>query len=246
MRHFGHLAPDVRERAVPPGAAPSSPPTPRAGTLAVGPRRHPLQPGHPPTLADDIAQAGRARRGLHGALPGGLHRRPRRGRGRGQPRRPARRPVPAARRAGLPLLFVRVRAPEQITDLVRRLGPAVAAAVRIRAAEVHRGERRALPGGARRRRGSDCGRRLLRHAGAGVARAAAPGEPGRDAGRHRPHRRQVPRPGAGGTARRHRLLLRLRAAPRPRHDRLRRRRSSPPSSPTWSTCSAAPTAPASR
>ena len=68
---------------------------------------------------------------------------------RGEPRPPVRRPRRTARRGELPLLFIRVRTPEQIPDLVRRLGPAVRLLSGFVLPKFTEERGHALPGGAR-------------------------------------------------------------------------------------------------
>ncbi|MER6977154.1 HpcH/HpaI aldolase/citrate lyase family protein [Streptomyces carpinensis] len=125
MRHFGHLAPEVRQRLFhqEPGEFTADSPA-RLLSAALGATLY--SPATRPRLADDIVK--QAARGVvsmvlcledsiddadveHGEE--NLVR---------QFARLAELPVGAA---GLPLLFVRVRAAEQIPDLVRRLGPSV-------------------------------------------------------------------------------------------------------------------------
>ncbi|MEU1570810.1 HpcH/HpaI aldolase/citrate lyase family protein [Streptomyces collinus] len=123
MRHFGHVAPEVRKRLFfrEPGVfTPDSP----ARLLAVALGATLYSPATRPRLADDVLK--QAARGVVSMVlcledsiddadvgPGeeNLVR-----------QLTALDELPVA---DLPLLFIRVRAPEQIPDLVRRLGPAV-------------------------------------------------------------------------------------------------------------------------
>ncbi|NEB11981.1 HpcH/HpaI aldolase/citrate lyase family protein [Streptomyces coelicoflavus] len=123
MRHFGQIAPDVRKRLFhqePCSFTADSPA--RLLSAALGATLY--SPATRPSLADDILKQGA--RGLvsmvlcledsidDADVPLGEENL-------------VRRLTDLAERSGadLPLLFVRVRTPEQIPDLVRRLGPAV-------------------------------------------------------------------------------------------------------------------------
>lgn len=123
MRHFGHIAPDVRKRLFhqePCSFTADSPA--RLLSAALGATLY--SPATRPSLADDILKQGA--RGLvsmvlcledsidDADVPVGEANL-------------VRQLTDLAERSGddVPLLFVRVRAPEQIPDLVRRLGPAV-------------------------------------------------------------------------------------------------------------------------
>ncbi|MGK5628254.1 HpcH/HpaI aldolase/citrate lyase family protein [Streptomyces sp. URMC 123] len=149
MRHFGHLPPEVRQglfHREPVEFTPDSPA--RILSVALGATLY--SPATRPRLADDVRK--QAARGvvsmvlcledsiddaevagaeenllrhlaeLAGPDPSG----PSDPHGPSDPSAPSGAPGGGGR-DGLPLLFVRVRRPEQITDLVRRLGPAVAA-----------------------------------------------------------------------------------------------------------------------
>ncbi|GAA4795142.1 HpcH/HpaI aldolase/citrate lyase family protein [Streptomyces ziwulingensis] len=124
MRHFGNIAPEVRKRLFhqEPGAFTADSPA-RLLAAALGATLY--SPATRPRLADDILK--QAARGVvsmvlcledsidDADVPAGEENLVR------QLTDLAGRPAP-----DLPLLFVRVRTPEQITDLARRLGPAVA------------------------------------------------------------------------------------------------------------------------
>ena len=222
MRHFGHIAPEVRERLFHQEPCVFTADSP-ARMLAVALGATLYSPATRPKLADDIVkQTGRGvvsmvlcledsiddARGPGGrGEPGPAVRRP----GRARPRTPSCRCCSSGSAA-----------PEQIPDLVRPARRGRPAVVRIRTAEVHRGARDPVPGGAHRR--------PRPRAGGGCSRCRSwnrptccTARPGRETLRgHRPDRRQVPRPGARAAPRRHRLLLRVRAAQGARHDRLRR------------------------
>jgi citrate lyase beta subunit len=123
MRHFGHIAPEVRERLFhrQPGEFTADSPA-RLLAAALGATLY--SPATRPRLADDIhRQAASGVVSMVLCLEDSIDD----------------ADVPAGEEnlvrhlsalaelsaADLPLLFVRVRAPEQIPDLVRRLGPAV-------------------------------------------------------------------------------------------------------------------------
>ncbi|MEU6405879.1 HpcH/HpaI aldolase/citrate lyase family protein [Streptomyces sp. NPDC046985] len=123
MRHFGHLAPEVRQRLFHQRPAEFTADSPaRLLSAALGATLY--SPATRPTLADDIVK--QAARGVvsmvlcledsidDADVPHGEENLVR------QIAELAGRPG-----APLPLLFVRVRTPEQIPDLVRRLGGAV-------------------------------------------------------------------------------------------------------------------------
>ncbi|MFI2435574.1 HpcH/HpaI aldolase/citrate lyase family protein [Streptomyces sp. NPDC018693] len=122
MRHFGHIAPEERQRLFhqePCAFAPDSPA--RLLSAALGATLY--SPATRPRLADDIAkQAARGVVSMVLCLEDSI----------GDEDVPAgeenlvRQFAELAARTDLepPLLFVRVRTPEQIPDLVRRLGPA--------------------------------------------------------------------------------------------------------------------------
>ncbi|WP_030859508.1 HpcH/HpaI aldolase/citrate lyase family protein [Streptomyces sp. NRRL S-37] len=124
MRHFGHLAPAVRKRLFyrePGEFTPDSPA--RLLSAALGATLY--SPATRPRLADDIVKQGGngvvsmvlcLEDSISDAdVPAGEENL-------------VRQFVDLAGRPGadLPLLFIRVRTPQQIPDLVRRLGPAVA------------------------------------------------------------------------------------------------------------------------
>ncbi|MFD7708156.1 HpcH/HpaI aldolase/citrate lyase family protein [Streptomyces sp. NPDC059785] len=126
MRHFGHIAPEERQRLFhqEPGYFTGDSPA-RVLAAALGATLY--SPATRPQLADDIVkQAGRGVVSMVLCLEDSIDdadvpeaeenlvRQFTDLAGRG-----------AGTEEGLPLLFVRVRAPEQIPDLVRRLGPAV-------------------------------------------------------------------------------------------------------------------------
>jgi len=127
MRHFGHLSPEVRKRLFHQEPAEFTADSPaRLLSAALGATLY--SPATRPHLADDILkQAARGVVSMVLCLEDSID-------DADVPRAEenlvtqltdltARRK--AAPAAPLPLLFVRVRTPEQITDLVRRLGPAV-------------------------------------------------------------------------------------------------------------------------
>ncbi|MEU4659051.1 HpcH/HpaI aldolase/citrate lyase family protein [Streptomyces sp. NPDC023723] len=123
MRHFGHITPEVRERLFhrQPGEFTADSPA-RLLSAALGATLY--SPATRPRLADDIRK--QAASGVvsmvlcledsidDADVPAGEENL-------------VRHLTALAERSGtdVPLLFVRVRAPEQIPDLVRRLGPAV-------------------------------------------------------------------------------------------------------------------------
>ncbi|MEU0217221.1 HpcH/HpaI aldolase/citrate lyase family protein [Streptomyces sp. NPDC006265] len=123
MRHFGHVAPEVRKRLFhrEPGAfTPDSP----ARLLAAALGATLYSPATRPRLADDVLkQAGRGVVSMVLCLEDSIDDADV---GPGEEnlvhQLTALDDLPDA---DLPLLFIRVRAPEQIPDLVRRLGPAV-------------------------------------------------------------------------------------------------------------------------
>jgi citrate lyase beta subunit len=123
MRHFGHIAPEVRKRLFHQEPCEFSADSPaRLLSVALGATLY--SPATRPRLAEDVLkQAGRGVVSMVLCLEDSID----------DAEVPAgeenlvRQLTDLARRPGadLPLLFVRVRAPEQIPDLVRRLGPAV-------------------------------------------------------------------------------------------------------------------------
>ena len=123
MRHFGHVAPEVRKRLFhrEPGVfTPDSP----ARLLAAALGATLYSPATRPRLADDVLkQAGRGVVSMVLCLEDSIDEADV---GPGEEnlvcQLTALDDLPDA---DLPLLFIRVRTPEQIPDLVRRLGPAV-------------------------------------------------------------------------------------------------------------------------
>ncbi|MFE5815208.1 HpcH/HpaI aldolase/citrate lyase family protein [Streptomyces sp. NPDC056479] len=123
MRHFGHIAPEVRQRLFHQEPCEFTADSPaRLLSAALGATLY--SPATRPQLADDIVkQAGRGVVSMVLCLEDSI----------GDEDVPegeenlVRQFTDLARRdeAGLPLLFIRVRTPEQIPDLVGRLGPAV-------------------------------------------------------------------------------------------------------------------------
>jgi citrate lyase beta subunit len=123
MRHFGHIAPEVRKRLFhrEPRTFTTDSPA-RLLSAALGATLY--SPATRPRLADDIRkQAGRGVVSMVVCLEDSIDDADV---GPGEENLvrqfAALAGLPAA---DLPLLFIRVRAPEQIPDLVRRLGPAV-------------------------------------------------------------------------------------------------------------------------
>lgn len=123
MRHFGHIAPEVRERLFhqePQLFGADSPP--RLLSAALGATLY--SPATRPRLADDVLK--QARRGVVSmvlCLEDSIGD----GEVSGAEDNLVRQFTDlAARETETPLLFIRVREPRQITDLVHRLGPAVA------------------------------------------------------------------------------------------------------------------------
>ncbi|MFI5660612.1 HpcH/HpaI aldolase/citrate lyase family protein [Streptomyces sp. NPDC051684] len=125
MRHFGHIAPEVRERLFheePRDFTAGSPP--RMLAAALGATLY--SPATRPQLADDVLkQAGRGVVSMVLCLEDSIHD----GEVPGAEENLVRQFADLARRiaegAEPPLLFIRVRDPEQITDLVARLGDSV-------------------------------------------------------------------------------------------------------------------------
>ncbi|MER6676020.1 HpcH/HpaI aldolase/citrate lyase family protein [Streptomyces sp. NPDC000983] len=122
MRHFGHIAPEVRQRLFhqEPCAFDADSPA-RLLSAALGATLY--SPATRPRLADDVLkQAARGVVSMVLCLEDSI----------GDEDVPAGEEnlvrqftdLAAREPADLPLLFIRVRAPEQIPDLVRRLGPA--------------------------------------------------------------------------------------------------------------------------
>ncbi|MEU6543973.1 HpcH/HpaI aldolase/citrate lyase family protein [Streptomyces sp. NPDC046859] len=124
MRHFGHIAPEVRQRLFhqEPGAFTADSPA-RLLSAALGATLY--SPATRPRLTDDIVkQSGRGVVSMVLCLEDSI----------GDEDVPAGEDNLVAQLTELagrpdaddpPLLFIRVRTPEQIPDLVRRLGPAV-------------------------------------------------------------------------------------------------------------------------
>ncbi|MEV1018971.1 HpcH/HpaI aldolase/citrate lyase family protein [Streptomyces sp. NPDC050264] len=123
MRHFGHVAPEVRARLF--HREPQTFHTdsaPRMLAAALGATLY--SPATRPHLADDVLkQAGRGVVSMVLCLEDSIDDSEVSGAEDNLVRQFADL---AGRGAEVPLLFVRVRAPEQITDLVHRLGPTVA------------------------------------------------------------------------------------------------------------------------
>ncbi|MEV5434544.1 HpcH/HpaI aldolase/citrate lyase family protein [Streptomyces sp. NPDC052682] len=123
MRHYGHLAPEVRKRLFHQEPCVFTPDSPaRLLSAALGATLY--SPATRPRLADDILkQAGRGVVSMVLCLEDSI--------GDGDvaagEENLVRHFTDLAQRPGadLPLLFIRVRVPEQIPDLARRLGPAV-------------------------------------------------------------------------------------------------------------------------
>ncbi|MFI6204874.1 HpcH/HpaI aldolase/citrate lyase family protein [Streptomyces sp. NPDC051041] len=123
MRHFGHLAPEVRQRLFhrEPGEFTADSPA-RLLSAALGATLY--SPATRPRLADDIVkQAGRGVVSMVLCLEDSIDDADVVAGEENLVRQFA--DLDARAGADLPLLFVRVRTPEQIPDLVRRLGPAV-------------------------------------------------------------------------------------------------------------------------
>ncbi|CAM5625468.1 HpcH/HpaI aldolase/citrate lyase family protein [Streptomyces aurantiogriseus] len=123
MRHFGHLAPEVRERLFHREPCEFDADSPaRLLSAALGATLY--SPATRPRLADDIVK--QTRRGVVSMVLCLEDSIGDEDVAEGEENL-VRQFVDLAARPGLdlPLLFVRVRTPEQIPDLVRRLGPAV-------------------------------------------------------------------------------------------------------------------------
>ncbi|MFH8571388.1 HpcH/HpaI aldolase/citrate lyase family protein [Streptomyces sp. NPDC017993] len=125
MRHFGHLAPDTRKTLFHQEPVEFTPDSP-ARTLAAALGATLYSPATRPRLAADVLkQAGHGVRSMVLCLEDSI------GDGDVQAgeanlvRQFAALDEEAASGADLPLLFIRVRTPGQIPDLVRRMGPAV-------------------------------------------------------------------------------------------------------------------------
>ncbi|MEU1478067.1 HpcH/HpaI aldolase/citrate lyase family protein [Streptomyces sp. NPDC001668] len=122
MRHFGHIAPEVRQRLFhqqPCEFAADSPS--RLLSAALGATLY--SPATRPRLADDIVkQTGRGVVSMVLCLEDSIGDEDV---AEGEENLVRQFTDLAGRQVDLPLLFIRVRHPEQIPDLVRRLGPAV-------------------------------------------------------------------------------------------------------------------------
>jgi citrate lyase beta subunit len=122
MRHFGHIAPEVRQRLFhqEPCEFTSDSPA-RLLSAALGATLY--SPATRPRLADDIVkQTGRGVVSMVLCLEDSIGDEDV---AEGEENLVRQFNDLAERRVDPPLLFIRVRAPEQIPDLVRRLGPAV-------------------------------------------------------------------------------------------------------------------------
>jgi citrate lyase beta subunit len=123
MRHFGQIAPEVRQRLFHREPCVFTPDSPaRLLSAALGATLY--SPATRPRLADDVRkQAGRGVVSMVLCLEDSIDDAEV---GPGEENLVRQLTALAALPdADLPLLFIRVRAPEQIPDLVRRLGPAV-------------------------------------------------------------------------------------------------------------------------
>ncbi|MET9442883.1 HpcH/HpaI aldolase/citrate lyase family protein [Streptomyces sp. NPDC006610] len=125
MRHFGHFAPEVRERLFHRQPCEFTPDSP-ARLLSAGLGATLYSPATRPRLADDIVkQAGNGVVSMVLCLEDSIGDAEV---GPGEENLVRQFNDLAGRPGaddGLPLLFIRVRTPEQIPDLVRRMGPAV-------------------------------------------------------------------------------------------------------------------------
>ncbi|MDH6519362.1 citrate lyase beta subunit [Streptomyces sp. SAI-208] len=122
MRHFGHIAPEVRQRLFhqEPCEFTSDSPA-RLLSAALGATLY--SPATRPRLADDIVkQTGRGVVSMVLCLEDSIGDEDV---AEGEENLVRQFTDLAERRVDLPLLFIRVRTPDQIPDLVRRLGPAV-------------------------------------------------------------------------------------------------------------------------
>ncbi|MFF1724283.1 HpcH/HpaI aldolase/citrate lyase family protein [Streptomyces sviceus] len=122
MRHFGHIAPEVRQRLFHQEPCEFTADSPsRLLSAALGATLY--SPATRPRLADDIVkQAGLGVVSMVLCLEDSIGDEDV---AAGEENLVRQFTDLAERRGHLPLLFIRVRAPEQIPDLVRRLGPAV-------------------------------------------------------------------------------------------------------------------------
>ncbi|MGW2627893.1 HpcH/HpaI aldolase/citrate lyase family protein [Streptomyces chattanoogensis] len=125
MRHFGHLAPDIRKALFHQEPAEFTADSP-ARTLAVALGATLYSPATRPRLADDILkQAGRGVVSMVLCLEDSIGDRDVVAGEDNLVRQFALLDEAAAAGTDLPLLFIRVREPGQIPDLVRRMGPTV-------------------------------------------------------------------------------------------------------------------------
>ncbi|MFF4950060.1 HpcH/HpaI aldolase/citrate lyase family protein [Streptomyces chattanoogensis] len=125
MRHFGHLAPDIRKALFHQEPAEFTADSP-ARTLAVALGATLYSPATRPRLADDILkQAGRGVVSMVLCLEDSIGDRDVVAGEDNLVRQFALLDEAAAAGTDLPLLFIRVREPAQIPDLVRRMGPTV-------------------------------------------------------------------------------------------------------------------------
>ncbi|WP_020116099.1 HpcH/HpaI aldolase/citrate lyase family protein [Streptomyces canus] len=122
MRHFGHIAPEVRQRLFHQEPCEFTADSPaRLLSAALGATLY--SPATRPRLADDIVkQTGRGVVSMVLCLEDSIGDEDV---AEGEENLVRQFTDLAERRVDLPLLFIRVRAPEQIPDLVCRLGPAV-------------------------------------------------------------------------------------------------------------------------
>jgi citrate lyase beta subunit len=125
MRHFGHLAPEVRQRLFHREPAEFTADSPaRLLSAALGATLY--SPATRPSLADDIVkQAAGGVVSMVLCLEDSIDDADVEHGEENLVRQLARLAALPGDDAGLPLLFIRVRAAEQIPDLVRRLGPTV-------------------------------------------------------------------------------------------------------------------------
>ncbi|AJT67315.1 HpcH/HpaI aldolase/citrate lyase family protein [Streptomyces chattanoogensis] len=125
MRHFGHLAPDIRKTLFHQEPAEFTADSP-ARTLAVALGATLYSPATRPRLADDILkQAGRGVVSMVLCLEDSIGDRDVVAGEDNLVRQFGLLDEAAAAGTDLPLLFIRVREPGQIPDLVRRMGPTV-------------------------------------------------------------------------------------------------------------------------
>ncbi|MFI9149360.1 HpcH/HpaI aldolase/citrate lyase family protein [Streptomyces sp. NPDC053367] len=125
MRHFGHIAPEVRQRLFHQEPCEFTAGSP-ARLLAAALGATLYSPATRPRLADDIVkQTARGVVSMVLCLEDSIHDTEVAGGEENLVRQFTELAGRAPHAADPPLLFIRVRAPEQIPDLVRRLGPAV-------------------------------------------------------------------------------------------------------------------------